>query len=99
MIDKDRFNILKWDYKMVTGSTHWPDYEPGMFGDKLPVEIFVDVDYKDAHHRVSFYCTIEDESRIEEEVDEFMICLIEAGYHNELFYGQLKNSNIPTLIQ
>ena len=62
-------------------------------------EVFIDVDYKDAKHKVSFYCMIDDKNNIKEEVDEFMSAAIKSSCNDDLFYEQLESNHILTRIQ
>ena len=99
MINKDNFNITGWDYRMVD-SEHFIPVNPD-YNISTVAEVFVDVDYKDAKHKVSFYCMIDDKNNIKEEVDEFMSAAIKSSCNDDLFYEQLEstNTNFTTRIQ
>ena len=97
MVNKDNFNITGWDYQAVDSDNFLP-IDPD-YNISAVAEVFVDVDYKDAKHKVSFYCTIDDKNNIKEEVDEFMSAAIKSSCNDDLFYEQLESDHIQTLIQ
>ena len=99
-LNRTEFNITGWDYQEVD-ARHFLPTTPFTDGDTL-AEVFVDMDYKDAKHRVSFYCSPDMERDVKAEIDEFMNdIVIGLGFHDDLFYEQLEstNPNFTTLIQ
>ena len=94
MTNRTEFNITGWDRQEVD-ARHFLPIDQFTDGDTL-TEVFVDMDYKDAKHRVSFY--VFDGEDIDEFMEKFVI---ERGYHDDLFYEQLEstNPNFTTLIQ
>ena len=81
MTNRTEFNIIDWNYKVITESMPWIDKETGMHGEESYIEVLVELDYEDTTRRVSFVCSVD------EDVNEFMIKhVIKRGYHDDLFY-------------
>ena len=76
------FNILSWNYNVL---------------DDDEVLVYVDVAYKNARHRVSFYGMIDDKNNIEEELNECME-QVNKGFYDDLFYEQLESDHVDTQV-
>ena len=94
-LNRTEFNITGWDYQEVDAENFLP---ASPYSEYTLAEVFVDVDYKGAKHRVSFYCS-PDMENVKEEIDYEMENVVSKGFHDDLFYEQLDNNNVQTLVQ
>ena len=96
-LNRTMFNVIGWDYQEVDAE-HFLPVDQFTDGDTL-AEVFVDVAWKDAKHRVSFYCSPDMEGDVKAELAYEIENVVSKGFHDDLFYEQLESDNIPTLIQ